>query len=490
MKRSHPWLLGLSLTLLAGLSRADVWVFEPSAGIDQRFDDNYTILPDSPGRVSATRAVGSLELSRESQTTAFKGLARVDGLLTLGDSGFGTEDENVNSNAVLFLDAKRTLARSSYGLGLNVKFDTPNRDISADITDVSVTAADTGASGAQSENVARARVILSPSYSYNLSRRASVETELKYTVVRHALPSAAESLRKREEALAAATPAGEPPPVLAPDAVFTVGDELDDFEEASIDVGYRYKVSPISTFSLFASFSQFNSETEADPAVKFAFEDKIPDDEQRRILRNPKRNSSSQTTKLRVGWDHALSQTIDLGFQVGLYRTEIDNSDLFRANDPSDLLPDTIENKLASLKGSDQGYLSSISLSRKTDISFYSIRFGIDVLPSDTGSEVESLDAVGSYDRELGPLLDFSFRLRAFEPDARAAKPSDKFSRRFISVEPKLVWRFNRSWTAAASYRYRRQKSRADDRSGESNAVLFSLKYTPPSAIRDLIKGQ
>ena len=85
----------------------------------------------------------------------------------------------------------------------------------------------------------------------------------------------------------------------------------------------------------------------------------------------------------------------------------------------------------------------------------------------------------------MGPLLDFSFRVRAYEPDAFNASSDNKFSRRFLSLEPKLIWRFSRAWTAAGSYRYRRQKSQVDTGSGQSNAVLFSLKYTPPSAIRD-----
>jgi hypothetical protein len=36
-----------------------------------------------------------------------------------------------------------------------------------------------------------------------------------------------------------------------------------------------------------------------------------------------------------------------------------------------------------------------------------------------------------------------------------------------------------------AAYRYRRQKAQIDPVSAESNAILLSLKYTPPSEIRD-----
>jgi len=112
---------------------------------------------------------------------------------------------------------------------------------------------------------------------------------------------------------------------------------------------------------------------------------------------------------------------------------------------------------------------------------------GIDVFPSDVGDVVESLQLVGDMTRKLGPLLDFSFRARIFEPDALSDdNDNDEFARRFLSLEPRLIWRFTRAWTLAGSYRYRRQKSQTNVRSGVSNAILMSLKYTPPSALRDL----
>ena len=93
---------------------------------------------------------------------------------------------------------------------------------------------------------------------------------------------------------------------------------------------------------------------------------------------------------------------------------------------------------------------------------------------------------IADYQRELGKLTLFNFRLRAFEPDAISdTTDADAFARRFLSIEPKIVWNFRREWSAAASYRYRRQKSQVDTQSGDSNALLFSIKYTRPSAIAD-----
>ena len=132
------------------------------------------------------------------------------------------------------------------------------------------------------------------------------------------------------------------------------------------------------------------------------------------------------------------------------------------------------------------GFTAAISAEKRGIRNKFSGRFGVDVFPSDVGDVVESLELIADYQRELGKLTLFNFRLRAFEPDAISdTTDADAFARRFLSIEPKIVWNFRREWSAAASYRYRRQKSQVDTQSGDSNALLFSIKYTRPSAIAD-----
>jgi len=378
-------------------------------------------------------------------------------------------------------------ARTSYGIGINFKQDTPSRDISADLTDIASVAADTGASVTQDSDVARRRLVVSPNWKHNLSRRTTVEAGLTYTQVEHDLQSASQALLQRFELV---NPGVTPPADLSVDSpniggVFTIADELDDFNEAEIDLGWRYQLSRISTLSAFAGYSRFSALVEPDPRVQVPFEELIPDDEIRQILRFPKRQTISNTATFRLGYDRALSPTLTVGGQIGVYANSVDNTDVLRDTDNTNINPDLLEEQLALRTASSQGFLANITFTKDAGITQYSARFGVDVLPSDIGSQVESLEAIGDLSRELGPLLDFSFRARAFEPDAFNVLERSRFQRRFLSLEPKLIWRFKRAWTLAGSYRYRRQKSQVDTNSGESNAILFSIKYTPPSAIRD-----
>jgi len=104
---------GLAAITISSVALADVWVFEPTAAIDVRYDDNYTIDNENPDETAATRLVGTLGLSREAPNAKFSGLLRLDGLVTNSDS----RGDELNSNRVAFLSSQFTTARSEYGIG-------------------------------------------------------------------------------------------------------------------------------------------------------------------------------------------------------------------------------------------------------------------------------------------------------------------------------------------------------------------------------------
>lgn len=439
------------MLLTAGATHADVWVFEPSASVDQRLDDNYRLDADESLAVAATRAIASLGLSRENETQSIKGQLRVDALLSVNED----DTDELSSNQIAFIESKFLRRRSSLGLTFSFKQDTPNRDISADLTDLSQTASDTGASVTQDQNVKRERLFFNPTYTYNLSRRAELAFDYSFTGVSHGLPSCDDAISEWVDS------GGQP------GDVFTVVDELDDFEEHALRTTAKYKLTPIDQVYTTIGFSRFEAEEEV------STEDvnlKDVDERCRNVLRNPRDTTSVDTTRFSLGYDRLLSPTLNLGVQLGFYTAE---SDEF--GDRSDT----------------SGYLANISIAKSTGVTRYTGTLGVDVYPSDIGDVVESLQLVGDMRRQLSPLLDFSFRARLFEPDALSDEnDDDEFARRFLSLEPRLIWRFTRAWTVAGSYRYRRQKSQTNPNSAVSNAILLSLKYTPPSAIRDLLKQQ
>lgn len=485
--------LGLGITAIINPAFADVWVLEPSISLDQRFDDNYYLIPAGDGALNATRLVGELGLSRESQTGILRGLARVDGLLTTSnDNG----DEGLESNQILAFDAKLRSARSRYGVTVGFKQDTPSRDIAADLSDQDALASDTGLNISQSSNVARREITIKPNFQYDLTRRLVFDSKATITIVDHDLPSPQDAIYRQYidafPRLSDGNFDGVPLPysdvtLENVGGVFTPSGELDDFQEAEVELGLRFQYSRIEVVSVSAGFSQFDAEVEPDPFAVIPFTDLIEDSDVRQIVRKPRRDATSTTATFKLGYERLLTPTLTVGVEGGVYTNTTDKTDTLRASDrPGEEIP---AERLDVLESSTDGWVASVTLARDAGLTRYVGRFSVDVEPSSSGAQIETNELTGDVYRIINPRLNFSLRARAFEPDRLGANREDRFARRFISFEPKLEWKYSRNWTVSGAYRYRRQKAQIDPIAAESNAVLFALKYTPPSKIRDAARA-
>jgi opacity protein-like surface antigen len=486
-------LLSAACVFTAGSAMANVWVFEPSISLDQRFDDNYFLEPSGNGKLSATRAVGELGLSRESAVAVIKGLVRVDGLLTTqSDAG----EEGLESNQLMAFDVKMRSARSRYGVLGSFKQDTPSRDIAADLSDPGGISSDTGLNiPSQSSNVARQEITLKPYFSYDLTRRLEFSSKATLTFVEHELPSVQDAIYQRYYSTLSRDESGNiDVPVLAYSevtiddvGVFSPNGELDDFNEGEIEIGLRYKFNPISTVTFTAAFSKFNAQVLVDPSADIPNAERTPDPNERQILRFPRRDSLATTTSFRFGYERFLTPTLQFGVSAGIYANTSDTTDTLRVEDwPEN---QDLTERSQTLKSDNDGWLASVGITRDAGLTRYVGKFSVDVQPSSSGAQVETQELTGDIFRVINPRLNFSLRARAYEPDRLGANEDDEFARRFISFEPKIEWKYARNWTVSAAYRYRRQKARIDPVPAESNAILLSLKYTPPSKIRDAARA-
>lgn len=472
---------------------ADVWIFDPSISLDQRFDDNYYLIPAGDGSLAATRAVGELGISRVSQAASYRGLARVDALLTTtNDNG----DEGLDSNQYLALDANQRSARSRYGVLASYKQDTPSRDIAADLSDADNLSSDTGLDLTQSSNVAREEYIVEPKFEYDLSRRLVLNSKATLSKVDHDLPDPQDAIYRQyidsfprlEDGRFDGVPlsygdvtiedAGKP---------FTPSGELDNYKENEVELGLRFKYSPITTLSATASYSHFKAKVEPNAFAIIPFGDLDPDPSEKDILRKPRRDSISTTATFKLGYERSLTPTLKLAVDGGVYTNTTDETDTLRAEDrPGEDIPQEL---LDSLESENDGWLASVSLSYDAGLTRYTAKYAVDVAPSSSGSQVETNELTGDVYRTISPRLNFSLRARAYEPDRLGVNQNDSYARRFISIEPKIEWKAARNWSVAAAYRYRRQKSRVAPVSAESNAILLSLKYTVPSEARDAARA-
>ncbi|MFK7892020.1 MAG: hypothetical protein AB8B63_14490 [Granulosicoccus sp.] len=491
IRKPAALLVALGLGLAPGVPvQANVWVFEPSVSIDQRFDDNYYLLPDGGAELSATRAVGDLGLSRESATSSVNGSVRVDSLLT-NDSDVGEGELDVNG--LLSLDTVFRTQRSRFSFGVSYKVDTPSRDIAADISEEVSVASDTGVSVTQAltSNVGRSEIVIKPGYQFDVTRRLTFDSILSFSQVKHELPAAQDVIYEfyldqyGRNADVPTNPDGSPLAYSDVDintvSRFATSGELSDFTESEIEIGLRYKLSPISTAVFTGGFGRFVSEVEV--PVKEESGLREPDDEVVDLFRSPRRDSVSNKSTFKLGYERFLRPNLQLAITGGVYTNTTDNSDIVALENQWGTDGPTPE------ETETDGWLADVGLTFDSGTTRYSGRFSLDVQPSSSGTQVETQELIGELFRVLSPRTRFAFRARAYEPDRLAANPENRFARRFISFEPKLEWKFSRNWTLTSAYRYRRQKVRTDSTSAQSNAVLFAVKYTPPSEIRDAARA-
>ena len=476
--------LGLTASLVSLPATADVWVFEPSVSLDQRFDDNYYLLPAVDGTLHATRLVGELGLSRESQATSYSGLVRIDSLLTTtNDNG----DEGLDSNQIAIFEAIHRSARARYGFAIDYTRDTPSRDIASDLD---LDSTDTSFDSTEDSSVARQEIIIEPSYQYDLTRRLAFDSTVTFTAVDHDLPDAQDTIYERyidsfpltADGNFDGTPLSFDEVTIADTGPFTPSGELDDYQEAEVDFGFRYKYTPITTLTATASYSHYTAEVEPDPFAVIPFEDLVSDPDEKDIRRKPKRDSISTTATFKLGFERSLTPNLLLGVDGGVYTNTTDLTDTLRAEDRPN---EDISERQAALETDEDGWLASISLNYDAGVTRYAAKFAVDVVPSSSGSQVETNELIGTLSHTLSPRLNLTVRASAYEPDRLGAIAEDTYARRFISFQPKIEWKAARNWTVSAAYRYRRQKAQIDPVSAESNALLFALKYTPPSEVRD-----
>ena len=474
---------GLSCTVA---SRADVLVLEPSISLDQRFDDNFFLSPAGDGSLSATRLVGDLGLSRESEAYLIKGLVRLDALLT---SNTDAGDEELDTNRIAIIEARRRTARSRFGVRFDYTLDTPSRDIAADISDTSSLAEDTGLLVTQSlnSNVEREDFELEPSIEFDITRRLQFDGGITFSKVNHAIPDAQDAIFQRYLDTLERDDDGnlveEPLPfdeVTIDDVgVFSPNGELDDYTEVELSLGLRYKLSPVSTLTSTATVSRFA--TDVTPAAGVPFDFLTPDRDVAEIRRLPRFESVDVTSRVVIGYERFLTETLQFTIDGGVYNSSSGFSDTTIPDEFSEELRD----ELTAPDTDTNGQVASIGLVYNTGRTSYRAKFALDIQPSSAGSQVETNELTGTLQHTLSPRLEFTFNARAFEPDRLSARADDRFARRFISFEPVIRWQYTRNWAVSAAYRYRRQKARVDPESADSNALLFAIKYTHPSEVRD-----
>lgn len=129
-------------------------------------------------------------------------------------------------------------------------------------------------------------------------------------------------------------------------------------------------------------------------------------------------------------------------------------------------------------------WLAGVSMSKKFERAALHVSFDRNLAPSGFGLLIQTNrgEAIGSYDlsETLACSLNVVGILVAASDSAGIGRTFP--NQRYVSVEPKLSWKFLEWWQAEVSYMYRWREFDTDVGSGQSHAhaITFMVTYYPP----------
>jgi hypothetical protein len=170
--------LSIVLVLISFLSpsavMAQAWQLEPSATVEQSYNDNFRLTTESEDKVFTTRLAGGLGLKRFTETIEIEGLVRADFAKLSGDTENILDD--TDNSQLLGLKASRKFERTKFGLNFLFIRDAVLRSVNVveDPRNVTVEPDPSVDNGVVPENVRRYRTQVQPNFNYQFTERSSM----------------------------------------------------------------------------------------------------------------------------------------------------------------------------------------------------------------------------------------------------------------------------------------------------------------------------
>ena len=164
---------------LPSLTYAEAWQLDPMVGLEAGYNDNFRLTTQNPARVFSTIAMGTLGLSRITETMSFQGILGLDFVKYFGDTEFLKED---NNNQLAAFKASKQGERLNGRLAFSFRRDTLLRTIgTAQPADsIAIEEDQSVDDGLFIENIRRNRFDVRPSLGYKLTEITELNLGYRY----------------------------------------------------------------------------------------------------------------------------------------------------------------------------------------------------------------------------------------------------------------------------------------------------------------------
>jgi hypothetical protein len=241
---------------------AQAWQLQPSATVEQSYDDNFRLTTESEDKVFTSRIAGGLGLKRFTETIDIEGLVRADFAKFSGDTeNFGDDTDN---SQLLGLKASRKFERTNFGLNFLFIRDAVLRSVNVveDPRNVTIEPDPSVDTGVVPENVRRYRTQVQPNFTYRLTERSSMSLLYGF-----------------DDGNYAANDVG-----------------LNDYQRHALTGRFQTEVTEKDTLLALLTGSRFDSDS----------------------------GNTTDTVELQVGLNHDFDETTNVGFTLGGRRTKFD----------------------------------------------------------------------------------------------------------------------------------------------------------------------
>ena len=172
-------------------------------------------------------------------------------------------------------------------------------------------------------------------------------------------------------------------------------------------------------------------------------------------------NRTTDNFELQTGLRHEFDETTNVTLTLGGRYTRFDDDDNNSGSDSS------------------TGWVARLAALKTTGLTTFDGSLERKLSPSGVGDEVETDELRFNAKRQLTEFISFALSTRLFENETIGSVKTRNNNRRFLSVQPALIWTLTESWSVSTAYRYRRQKDFDEPDSASSNAVFLTLLYKP-----------
>jgi hypothetical protein len=268
VKLSIVLVLILFLTPRAVMAQA--WQLEPSATVQQSYNDNFRLTTASEDKVFTTRLAGGLGLKRLTETIEIEGLVRADFVKYSGD----TKNLNDLNNQLLGFKATRKFERTKLGLDFLFRRDGLLRTVTVieDPRNVGIDPDESVDNSVVTENVRRLRTVVRPKFDYQLTERSNMGLRYLFNNTNY---------NDNENT------------------------GLTDFKNQSITGTFQTQVTEKNTILALVSGSRFDSDS----------------------------GNTTDNIELQVGVSYDFDETTNVGFTLGGRHTKFDTSTANTSND-------------------------------------------------------------------------------------------------------------------------------------------------------------